>query len=252
MSTATARRASKSAAQQAAMPWAPPVAGDAPQNVATPQWFVDECARSFTGKDHFDLDIAAEAWSAKAPLYCDRELDAMNRAWSVYGDTRISEARCAAAGIRNPEAHRARLIGDREISVWLNMEYDSIESWLRRLIGQRDAFAFRVAVALFPVRPSVDWWDELVTRQAWHLELIDGRVIMEHPPDEARLRCPACGKRWIASRKDIAEVSNHVAFCPSGCTDGVSGVRGEEQAYSQPFEHSCVAVYRHRITTRGR
>lgn len=118
-------------------------------NWGTPQWLFDRLDREF---GPFDLDAAAEPWSAKCERYITREVDALGP---------------------NPwPAER----------VWLNPPYkrELLIRFLRKSIEH--AAAGGLVCALLPVRTEMHWWCDLVVTEAAEIHFIRGRVAFRPPP----------------------------------------------------------------------
>lgn len=115
----------------------------------TPQWLFDRLDRQF---GPFDLDAAAEPWSAKCDRYITPEEDALGLGpWP----------------------------GER---VWLNPPYrrELLIGFLEKAL---DHAARGVLVcALLPVRTETDWWCDLVVPNAGEIHFIRGRVAFQAPP----------------------------------------------------------------------
>lgn len=118
-------------------------------NWGTPQWLFDRLDKQF---GPFDLDAAAESWSAKCDRYLTREVDALG-----------------------PDPWP----GDR---VWLNPPYkrDLLIRFLRKSIEH--AVGGGLVCVLLPVRTETCWWCDLVVTQAAEIHFIRGRVAFQPPP----------------------------------------------------------------------
>ena len=118
-------------------------------NWGTPQWLFDRLDQRF---GPFDLDAAAEAWSAKCERYLSREVDALG-----------------------PDPWPGK-------RVWLNPPYkrELLIRFLRKSIEH--AAAGGLVCALLPVRTETCWWCDLVAVKAAEIHFIRGRVAFQPPP----------------------------------------------------------------------
>lgn len=104
--------------------------GWTPDHWATPWPLVRQLEEEFGA---FELDPAASAENAKAPLYFSEADDGLLRSWAP--------ARC-----------------------FLNPPFSHVEAWIRKAVEEARAGA--LVVALLPVRTDRDWWHDVLTPNA--------------------------------------------------------------------------------------
>lgn len=125
---------------------------------ATPRWLFEQLSREH---GPFDLDAAAERWSACCPRYLVPPLD--------------------------PDADRAAGIDALALDdwpgrrIWLNPPYGP---YLGRFLERaaREAAKGKVVVALVPSRTDTTWWHDVVLRHAHQVRFIRGRLSFVPPP----------------------------------------------------------------------
>ncbi len=159
----------------------------------TPQWLADQLAAEF---GPFDLDPAATAENAKAPLFFTREDDGLRQPW--HG------------------------------KVWLNPPYGrTIGRWMRKAKIEVARCRADLVCCLVPARVGTMWWESAIT---WHdtlVRILPGRlewqpgqqapftsaVIVYGVPLGQRhgavaVKCPVCGQVFwpaYATRKTCSE-----------------------------------------------
>lgn len=158
-----------------------PAHGARLQGWATPWPIVAEAEERFAGRRGFELDAAAEPWSAKAPLYFTRAEDALERPWVLAPPARVRlhavERNLALGGTREPRW------GAQDHAVWLNPPYEDLGPWVAKAAAEvLEHHHCRLACLLIPARVSSPWWHEIVRPKAWHVELLRGRVSFTPPP----------------------------------------------------------------------
>jgi phage N-6-adenine-methyltransferase len=167
----------------------------------TPQWLVDQLAEEFA-PGGFDLDPAATAENAKAPLFFTAADDALSQPWKGR--------------------------------VWCNPPYGRVDTprWLAKAKSEVDLGHAELVVCLVPARVSTTWWREyeadprvftrVIGRIRWRADargeapfdsaiIVFGKLTGRHgryPSTCANPGCPRpCGRFWPA-RSDAKTCSD--------------------------------------------
>ena len=134
----------------------------------TPWPIVHDLEGSYAG-GAFDIDVAAEVRSAKAPMFYTRELDALTLPWGPVG---------VVAGLaRGPRdfvaSHRRHVAAPTR--VFCNPPYRNLDAWVARAF--EEVLAGRVEVVVFVLPPGVGTrWRTRLNREARHVIEYEGRI----------------------------------------------------------------------------
>lgn len=161
------------------------------QRWGTPHDLVERLKTMFGS---FDLDVAAEQWSAKAPQYYDREQDGLSLPW--FG------------------------------TVFLQPPYRECKRWVEHAIAHRTA-PDRI-IALLPARTEARFFHQCF-EVSNELIFLQGRVKHVRPPDAPRdadtKDSPRFASMIVVFRKRIAKsgpkISRMLAHLPKGSSPQV-------------------------------
>ena len=126
------------------------------QRWATPSYVVNGIAH-LTGRG-FDVDLCAEAWSAKHEVWMGPGSDIAENAFEVSW-------------------------GGFWSSPWCNPPYNNIDPWAEGLVENAETFPDFMARFLVPARTDRPWW-HLLLRHGW-VTFIEGRIEFDPPPGVA-------------------------------------------------------------------
>jgi site-specific DNA-methyltransferase (adenine-specific) len=155
----------------------------------TPQWLVDQLAAEF---GPFDLDAAATAENAKAPMFYTAEDDGLVQPWKGR--------------------------------VWLNPPYGkTIPQWTAKAATEAASGRAELVCCLVPARPDTRWWRDAVAA-AVLVRFLPGRIRFGIDPapfpsaviafgelpgrhgTEPRF-CASCRRPWFPARSDAKTCS---------------------------------------------
>lgn len=103
----------------------------------------DALFRQLDEYHHFEIDVAADAETAKCPRYYTEEDDALTQPWAPL--------RC-----------------------WMNPPYSQLDYWTRK--AAREAKEGALVVGLLPVRTDLEWFHRDVLAEDAEVRFIRGRV----------------------------------------------------------------------------
>ncbi len=115
---------------------------------ATPRYVVEAVQDALLGM-RITLDVAAEDWSAVAPLHFTKEDDALDRNWGKA----LSAGECA----------------------WMNPPYSQPAKWCAKAATEAQQRGI-VVVGLVPDDRSTRWWQDWVEPYASHVWIPDQRL----------------------------------------------------------------------------
>lgn len=123
------------------------------QTWATPAAFVGGIAR--ITERPIDIDVCAEAWSAKAPVWIGPG--------SSYGTDGLAEPWSAD-------------------TAWCNPPYETIGPWVEKALSETRNGDGVLTWLLVPPRTDRPWWHQLCRASCTYLVFLEGRIEFVPPP----------------------------------------------------------------------
>lgn len=166
---------------QRRMPFCVTPEGERPQNWGTPIDLFREIERRYAYGGKFDLDAAAETWSAKARWFFS---DSPAVAPGALGPVDPFDPGCPTDlgdAFDRVTWSLAPYGGPLRPRVYFNPPFDSIGDWLKRARIELERGTIAQALALVPSRMGRDWWTEHVPRAAF-VRPVRGRIDFDPPP----------------------------------------------------------------------
>lgn len=148
---------------------------------ATPQWFVDGLAE-LAGVS-FDLDLCAEAATAKAPLWFGPGSPVM-----IHGPG--EEIRPAVDAF---EAMPWRYyLGGSHTAAWFNPPFLQMQRWVNGILGETCGRMWR-AIGVSPSSTDRPWFGQLLRHHRTHMTTVEGERLRFEPPPGVKPSSPGGG-----------------------------------------------------------
>jgi phage N-6-adenine-methyltransferase len=153
--------------------------GEKKQNWGTPQVLANE----WTVEYGLNLDVCAEPWNAKLPLYITEEMDGLKTSWSKMISTREKHP---IYQMGSPKVTYSLGRPVTQVVAWCNPPYSQTKHWLHK--ARAEAFDGVKTVMLVPASTGTSWFYEAM--QHCGIWLFLQRIKFDRPPEEEKKHGP--------------------------------------------------------------